>query len=543
MSTETPKQSKQPPRDHHWADETATRIIRSRKKPEGVDILYTLASGITPSGVVHVGNFREVMTVDLVKRALERKGKKVRFLFSWDDYDVFRKVPVNMPNPDELKGYLGKPITKVPDPFGKESSYARHHQVMFENSLTKVGLAPEFIYQAKKYQAADYVEDMIEALKKRKEIAVILNTHRNTPLGEDWYPISIFCARCDHNETTIIEAEGSMVSYRCERIECSHNETVDIHTATNVKLPWRIDWPMRWRYEQVDFEPGGKDHSSEGGSFSTGKEISEQIFEYEPPIYIPYDFISIKGRSGKMSSSKGEVITLEDLLEIYTPEIVRWIFASYKNNVEFAIAFDLDVIKNYEQYDRLERIYYGVEESSAKTIDKQKRIYELSQIVQEKKIRSTVPFQAAFRHLTNFIQIHEFDINRVQAEYETKFKDSDDEAKFIARFNCASRWIKLYAPEDFVFKLNTVKSHDFLAEYPAKYQKAVEKLSNSIKNQVFNLAEDKISEVIYDLIREFELDTKIFFEIIYRMLIGKTKGPRLAHFLTIIEREKLLNLL
>ena len=82
----------------HWADQTARRII----KENGDKDKYTVAAGITPSGTVHIGNFREVITVDLVAKALKSKGKDVRFIYSWDDYDVFRKVPVGMPQQELL---------------------------------------------------------------------------------------------------------------------------------------------------------------------------------------------------------------------------------------------------------------------------------------------------------------------------------------------------------------------------------------------------------------------------------------------------------
>ena len=95
----------------HWADLMAEKIIREKGELE----LYTCASGITPSGTVHLGNFREIITVDLVVRALRDRGKNVRFIYSWDDYDVFRKVPANMPNPEILEKYLRFPITEVPD--------------------------------------------------------------------------------------------------------------------------------------------------------------------------------------------------------------------------------------------------------------------------------------------------------------------------------------------------------------------------------------------------------------------------------------------
>ncbi|MDR1277464.1 MAG: lysine--tRNA ligase, partial [Treponema sp.] len=107
----------------HWADETAAKIIREKGDKDG----YTCASGITPSGTVHIGNFREIISVDLVVRALRDLGKTVRFIYSWDDYDVFRKVPNNMPQQEELKKYLRFPITLAPDPWGRDTSYARHH--------------------------------------------------------------------------------------------------------------------------------------------------------------------------------------------------------------------------------------------------------------------------------------------------------------------------------------------------------------------------------------------------------------------------------
>ncbi|MGX8685625.1 MAG: class I tRNA ligase family protein, partial [Spirochaetales bacterium] len=94
----------------HWADITADRIIREKGEKD----LYTCASGITPSGTVHIGNFREIISVDLVVRALKARGCNVRFIYSWDDYDVFRKVPKNMPQPELLETYLRKPITLVP---------------------------------------------------------------------------------------------------------------------------------------------------------------------------------------------------------------------------------------------------------------------------------------------------------------------------------------------------------------------------------------------------------------------------------------------
>jgi lysyl-tRNA synthetase class 1 len=124
----------------HWVDTYASKIVREK----GDKPVYVCASGITPSGTVHIGNFREIISVELVVRALREMGKKVRFIYSWDDYDAFRKVPKNMPQPEMLARHLRWPITLVPDPFGQEASYARHHEVetgsaFFRNTSTRPG--------------------------------------------------------------------------------------------------------------------------------------------------------------------------------------------------------------------------------------------------------------------------------------------------------------------------------------------------------------------------------------------------------------------
>jgi len=180
----------------HWSDKMAEKIIRKYGDKE----VYTLASGITPSGVVHFGNFRETITVDLVARALKDRGKKVRFIFSWDDYDTFRKVPKNMPNPEELEKYLFQPIVDTPDPFGKNDSYAAYHEKNYENQLHRVDIFPEPLYQAKKYRAGEYKDGILKALREKETITQVLNKHRKEPLAPDWLPVSIYCEKMQYGQ-------------------------------------------------------------------------------------------------------------------------------------------------------------------------------------------------------------------------------------------------------------------------------------------------------------------------------------------------------
>ncbi len=519
----------------HWADITADRIIAQRGQKD----CYTLASGITPSGVVHFGNFREVITVDFVAKALRDKGKDVRFIFSWDNYDTFRKVPKNIPNKEELQKFLYMPIVDVPDPRKKASSYAAYNQDIFEDQLTKMQIDLSPIYQANHYRNGTYKEQIKIALDNASLIREILNKHRTSKLEDNWLPISTYCKNCntDHKIRDLVyKKEEASISYNCHN--CNTSGVENLNTTSRVKLGWRIDWPMRWAYERVDFEPGGKDHSSEGGSFSTSKEIVK-VFNYTPPIYLQYDFISFKGKGGKMSSSEGNLVTVDDALEIYSPQIIRFLFASYKSNVDFSIGFDLDVIKVYEDFDRAERVVYGLEEVSDKKKNYLERIYQLSL---KKDMPDKIPFRTSFRHLTNILQINANDIQKTMEFYKENIKTNLDRDEFLQRAQCAINWLGKYAPDEFTFKLNSSPPEDLK---PSNAQKEfLKQLLLLLNNNWQQIKSDKdLHQKIFQLIKDLNLEPKEVFTLMYKLFINKQKGPRLAGFILIIGKDKTCNLI
>jgi lysyl-tRNA synthetase, class I len=519
----------------HWADMTADRIIRQFQDKDD----YTLASGITPSGIVHFGNFRETITTDLVRRALMERGKSVRSIFSWDDFDTFRKIPPNLPQQEMLKDYLFQPIVEIPDPFEKSSNYASYQEGEYERQLALVGVLVEPVYQASKYKAGDYTESIIKTLKNRDVIAGILNKHRTTPLPESWWPVSLYCEKCNRDKMEKIHFDGDhSLEYTCEL--CGHSGIEDVVGSQKIKLPWRVDWPMRWKYESVDFEPGGKDHSSEGGSFTTAKEIVKDVFEGTAPMYLQYDFVAIKGQGGKMSSSKGNTITVDSILEIYSATMLRWIFASYKPNVDFGISFDIDVIKTYEDFDRQEKLAYGIVQGNAKKMAMAKRVFELAQ-VEGGQLGETPPFRAPFRHLCNVLQINDGNIEKAKEYYANDIKNEIDEASFTQRAQKAWFWIKNYAPEDFKYQINsqvpqidlTAKEKDFLSD-----------LASYLETSWDQIESDKaLNDTIYQIIHKFELEPKDVFFKMYQILINREKGPKLASFIRSIGKDKILNLI
>jgi len=550
----------------HWADEYAAKIVREKGEKDQ----YTCASGITPSGTVHIGNFREIISVELVVRALRDMGKKVRFIYSWDDYDVFRKVPKNMPKQKELEKFLRFPITMVPDPWERDSSYARHHEVDVENSLPVVGIFPEFLCQAERYRSSRYAQGIRRALEHRDALKNILDKFRDDEhkIQGEWWPVSVFCGACNKDETEIDGWDGEWgLTYHCAA--CGQKETVDIRNAPGVKLGWRVDWPMRWEHEKVDFEPAGKDHHSQGGSFDTARLVCKEVYNWDAPVSFRYDFVGIKGGAGKISSSSGEVVDLGDVLKVYTPPLARYLFAGTRPNTEFTISFDLDVIKIYEDYDKTERIAWKMEPAkNDEAYAWERRIYELSQPQTDSDGKTlplekmAKPFQIPFRHLCSLVQIADGDAERAISSISSSPNGPSEEQlpPLRARAECAKYWVENYAPEEFRFKLKSpattgapgaadAPSAEGALDEPAatlspQEKAAIKLLREDVVSRIETFTDDKpCAEAIYKVAEKAGIEGKALFRAAYQALIGKDQGPRLASFLRAIDKQRLLDIL
>ena len=509
----------------HWADIAARRTIAAHPDVE----TYVVAAGITPSGVVHVGNFREVMTVDLVARALRDHGKKVRFIYSWDDFDVFRKVPSDMPQQEMLTANLRRSIADVPDPFGEHDSYASHNIHAFQDSLAPLGIEPEFIRQSQAYRAGNYAEGIQRALANRDAIAAILNAHRKTPLADDWLPISGFCDGCGSDDVALTWDGEWMVGHRCRA--CGHEGETDLRKGGNVKLPWRVDWPMRWAYEQVCFEPGGKDHSSAGGSYDTGKEIVA-LYDFQAPEYVAYDFVRIKGGGGKISSSTGGAVTVADCLKVYEPEVLRWIFASYRANSEFQISFDLDVLKLYEDYDNAVRLAHQADDGGKK--DKKRAVARRTlQLASPTGHRvqggDPTPATISFRPLSMTLQIFEGDVARTVEHYAAAgaITSEDERTRLASRAARVWHWIEHFAPEEFCYRIRTEPvARPVDGDARVLLQRLVEALAARP-----DMDEPALIEIIKALPEGTEMKRADFFPVVYDLLLDRPKGPKLSTLL------------
>lgn len=514
----------------HWAYQIAEKLIEKHPTKE----VFTCASGISPSGSVHVGNFREVVTTYFVVKALESMGKKTRFIFSWDDFDRLRKVPLNVST--DYESYIGFPYSDVPNPFGK-GSYGKHFEKEFEDSLKEFGIIPEYIYQSNEYRSGRYSDYILIALKKRKEIYDILMRFKSSKPIEDereaFYPITLYCDTCGKDTTSISSFDEGLanIEYKCS---CGNKGSQIVSASNKIKLNWKVDWAMRWMVEEVVFEPGGRDHSSATGSFNVSKVLAKEIFNYEAPEYVAYEFIGLKGTNEKMSSSSGNVITPSDLLLVYTPELILYLFAKYKPSSAFNIGFDEEVLRNYTEYER--------HLANASGVDKKDEVLMQSlELVGADRLTK----KPNFNQVAGIFPLINFNADLLQSI----LKETDEEYTMVQVKTISDRvshWIKQWNPDRFV-QLNQEKNNSYYESLTEEQKERVSQLTTLFSNDVA-LKGDAFMSRVYAIchqedkkrMRECQKD---LFKNTYQLVLNENSGPRLPLLISAVGRDKMIQLL
>jgi len=507
----------------HWADVLAENLSKEKRK-------HVLATGITPSGPIHIGNMREILTTDAVYRSLIKIGEDVDFIYIADDYDPLRKVYPYLSK--DYEKYVGIPISEIPCPCGNHDSYSDHYLVSFLNSLKEIGVKPKVYRASIMYKNGDYKNAIQIALENVNEIRKIIEEISKRNLLKNWIPFNIQCENCSRISTTKpILYEYPIIEYKCD---CLYEGEVDIRKGGIGKLPWRVDWPARWKMLGITFEPCGKDLATVGGARDTGKKIVEDIFKYPHPASLVYEFILLKGK-GAMHSSKDTALSSEEMLKMTPPEVLR--FLVMKNQPSKHIVFDsgLGLLNLVDEYDKEERVYFGIEKI-IKGMKDFKRIYELSQPYIIPKI---IPFQLPYRHLVTLIQIGKNwdEVKKILTRTKQIPKDfkGENEKHLKQRLEHVRYWLDHFAPDNVKFKVNENMPNIELSEEQKRFLSSVLERFSSIIWE----AED-IHNAIHETSENEKIQIKTSFKSIYQILIGQDRGPRAGYFLSNLNKDFIL---
>ncbi|MFD9001783.1 lysine--tRNA ligase [Streptomyces sp. NPDC059582] len=567
-----------------WVSRFADEVIEeSERRAPGKPVV--VASGLSPSGPIHLGNLREVMTPHLVADEIRRRGRQVRHLISWDDYDRYRKVPAGIAGVDESWAeHIGKPLTSVPAPQGSAyPNWAEHFKAAMVEALAEMGVEFDGISQTAQYTSGVYREQILHAMKHRGDIDAILEQYRTRkapakkqqgqkPLDEaeleaeegsgaaaeddgssgsaGYFPYKPYCGNCEKDLTKVTSYDDGTteLTYTCD--SCGFSETVRLNEFNRGKLVWKVDWPMRWAYEGVVFEPSGVDHSSPGSSFQVGGQIVG-IFDGEQPIGPMYAFVGISGMA-KMSSSRGGVPTPGDALKIMEPQILRWLYARRRPNQSFKIAFDQEIQRLYDEWDKLDA---KVADGSALPADVAAHARAVGTADGE---LPRTPRPLSYRTLASVADItagHEDQALRILSEL-----DPDDPLGTLAearpRYDKAEAWINTHVPAD---------QRTIVREEPdAELLKSLDEASRqSLRLLADGLADhwslDGLTHLVYgvpkvqagfsadatpkELPPEIKTAQRTFFALLYHLLVGRDTGPRLPTLLLAVGQERVRELL
>ncbi|MCX5361720.1 lysine--tRNA ligase [Streptomyces sp. NBC_00124] len=567
-----------------WVSRFADEVIEeSERRAPGKPVV--VASGLSPSGPIHLGNLREVMTPHLVADEIRRRGLQVRHLISWDDYDRYRKVPAGIAGVDESWAeHIGKPLTSVPAPKGSAyPNWAEHFKAAMVEALGELGVEFDGISQTSQYTSGVYREQILHAIKHRGDIDAILDQYRTKkapakkqqsqkPLDEaeleaaegsgaaaeddgsagaaGYFPYKPYCGNCEKDLTTVTayDDDSTELTYTCD--VCGFSETVRLNEFNRGKLVWKVDWPMRWAYEGVVFEPSGVDHSSPGSSFQVGGQIVG-IFGGKQPIGPMYAFVGISGMA-KMSSSKGGVPTPGDALQIMEPQLLRWLYARRRPNQSFKIAFDQEIQRLYDEWDKLDA---KVADGSALPADIAAHARAVRTAGGELP-RTARPLP--YRTLASVADItagHADQALRILSELDPSNPlGSLDEAR--PRYDKAEAWINTHVPAD---QRTIVRD-----EPDVELLKSLDEASaESLRLLADGLAEhwslDGLTHLVYgvpkvqagfsadatpkELPAEIKTAQRTFFALLYHLLVGRDTGPRLPTLLLAVGQERVRTLL
>lgn len=296
-----------------WPYEEARRLLKryAQGAPEKGHVLFE--TGYGPSGLPHIGTFNEVLRTTMVRRAYEQLSDiPTRLIAFSDDMDGLRKVPDNVPNQDMLREHLGKPLTAVPDPFGKFESFAHHNNAMLRAFLDRFGFEYEFLSATQCYRSGQFDQTLKQVLRHYQDILDImlptLGKERQATYSPV-LPISPKSGQVLQVPMTVVDVESGLVRFEDD------GEIIEQSILSGkAKLQWKVDWAMRWVALGVDYEMSGKDLID---SVTQSSKIARALGGRPPESFTYEMFLDENGE--KISKSKGNGLTLEQWLT-YGPE-------------------------------------------------------------------------------------------------------------------------------------------------------------------------------------------------------------------------------
>jgi lysyl-tRNA synthetase class 1 len=495
-------------------------LLREIKIGRKLDVLRT-ESGLGASGIPHVGSLGDVIRAYGVKLALEAQGRKSEFIAFSDDMDGLRKVPAGMP--DSLKKYLGHPVSSIPDPYNCHPSYAVHMNSLLREGMDKCGVVYNFHSATDDYKNGLFTNQIRKILSAADRIGKIVKEE----VGQEkytvilpYFPVCDSCGRIYTTQAQEFDENTDKVTYSCEGGEikgqslesCGYKGEVDIKDGHG-KLPWKAEFAARWDALKINFEAHGKELMD---SVRVNDRVCQEILDYVPPFHVRYELFLDKGGE-KISKSKSlDLITPQVWFKYGPPESLNLLMFKRITGARNLGVEDIPTYVN--ELHHLEEVYFDIRKvADKKEAAKLKGLYEYTYFLKPPATRSEhVPYNLLVYLVT--VAPPEKRQEYIESKLrEYGFLKTGLTPNIETELNYAVNWAR-----DF----QTIAESTINISGPQRL--AVEDLINIVKSET---DERIIQNSIFNLAKKYSIDPPEFFRVLYMLLLGSPKGPRLGPYI------------
>ena len=511
-----------------WPFEEAAKLA-ARMQAKGPDAIPLLETGYGPSGLPHIGTFGEVARTSWVRQAYTAlTGRQTRLLAFSDDMDGLRKVPDNVPNREMLAGFIGRPLTQVPDPFGTHESFGAHNNARLRAFLDGFGFDYEFASSTDYYRAGRFDAALLRVLERHDEIVATIAPTLGPDRRATYSPVLPI-----HPDTGIvmqvaieaIDAEAGTVAWRDET---GRRFETDVRGG-GAKLQWKADWAMRWAALGVDYEMSGKDLID---SVRLSSRIC-RVLGAEPPVSLTYElFLDEHGQ--KISKSKGNGISVEEWLRYAPPEsLAQFMF----NQPTRAKRLFFDVIpRAADEY--LANRTRAAEQAGA---DDPALHANPAWFIDSGRVESAAP-PVSFGMLLNLASVANADSPDVLYGFLDRYVPAPDKAAggapahdpLLARL--VEHAVAYY--RDFVRPAKRFRAPD------ERERAALGDLAETLRGAAPGMDADALQNLVFEVGKRHDFPTlRAWFGCLYEVLLGQTEGPRFGIFIALYGIEETVALI
>ena len=508
-----------------WIDKLAQELLE-REKALGRNLdLIKVESGLGASGIPHIGSLGDAVRAYGVKLALENFGYKSELIAYSDDLDGLRKIPEGFP--DSLEEHIAKPVSLIPDPFGCHESYGMHMSSILLDGLDKVGIKYEFRRAVDTYKQGLLKEQIHTILQNSSKIGDKISELVGQEKFQKYLPYFPVCANCNRlytAESTEYLPDEMKVLYKCHDTEigskivkgCNHDGEADI-TKDLGKLAWKVEFAARWSAFDIRFEAYGKDIMD---SVKVNDWVADEILNYPHPHHVKYEMFLDKGGK-KISKSLGNVITAQKWLEFGNANSILLLLYKRITGAR-ELGFE-DIPSLMNEYNEIEDIYFGrIKVDNQAKLIKSNGLFEYVNLLNPPKESST---HVNYRLLIELSKIFKEDrIQRVMKKLLDYGVIKNEQPEIEKLIELAGNYADEFDQQE---KIEI--------ELDELAKKSLKELTNALNSEK---EPEDIQNTIYQIAKSNDVQPKDFFRILYQIILGTSRGPKIGPFISDIGRKK-----